>query len=88
MSYDNFFCSLEQKEVADLELEEGRRVLNEMRDSCEKLKEYDRGLEKNFKKEFPGMGFNQLEALAKSFRKRPASEAAANPAAPGMGGSR
>ena len=31
----------------------------------------DKSFEKNFKKEFPGLGFNQLEALMKCFKKRP-----------------
>ena len=55
----NIESNLEMKDVADSELEEGRKVWSEMRDACEKLKDFDRGLEKNFKKEFPGMGFNQ-----------------------------
>ena len=42
-----------------------------MKECHEKLREHDRTLEKNFKKEFPGLGFNQLEALNKCFRKRP-----------------
>jgi hypothetical protein len=32
------------------------------------LLDFDRSFEKNFKKEFPGLGFNQLEALMKCFK--------------------
>ena len=61
----------DMKEFADEEMTEGRRVLTAMKEHNEALKEHDRSMEKNFKKEFPGFGFNQLEALNKCFKKRP-----------------
>ena len=39
-----------------------------MKDALVKLGEADKALEKNFKKEFPGFNYNQLEALMKSYR--------------------
>ena len=53
------------------ELEEGRKALAETRDHLVKLNEIDKALEKNFKKEFPGFNYNQLEALLKCYRRRP-----------------
>ena len=69
-------------------LEDGVQLLEHMKKTHKEKLDQDKFMDKNFKKEFPGMGFNQLEALAKSFRKRPASEATGNPGAPGMVGSR
>ena len=67
----NIHRTQDMKDFADEEMTEGRRVLTAMKEHSEALKEHDRSMEKNFKKEFPGFGFNQLEALSKCFKKRP-----------------
>ena len=58
----------EEKEIADQDLIDGKKVLDELKAKRDQLFEQDKIFEKNFKKEFPGLGFNQLEALMKSFR--------------------
>jgi len=35
------------------------------------LQEKDKLLDRNFRKEFPGLGFHQLDSLYKLFKKRP-----------------
>ena len=67
----NIQTTQDMKDFADEEMIEGRRVLTAMKEHSDALKEHDRSMEKNFKKEFPGFGFNQLEALNKCFKKRP-----------------
>ena len=42
--------------------------MQKMRAQHAQMQEFDRSFEKNFKKEFPGLGFNQLEALMKCFK--------------------
>ena len=61
----------ELKKVAEQDLVEGRKIIDEMKGKRDQMFEYDRGFEKNFKREFPGLGFNQLESLMKCFKKRP-----------------
>ena len=61
----------EEKKIADVDLAQGRAMLDEMKSKRDQMFEHDKSFEKNFKKEFPGMGFNQLEALMKCFKKRP-----------------
>ena len=39
-----------------------------MKGKRDQMFEVDKAFEKNFKKEFPGLGFNQLESLMKCFR--------------------
>ena len=58
----------EEKEIADQDLIDGKKVMSELQAKREQLLEYDKSFEKNFKKEFPGLGFNQLESLMKSFK--------------------
>jgi hypothetical protein len=58
----------EWKEVADQDWDLGKRILEGMKSKRDHLFEYDKGFEKNFKKEFPGLGFNQLESLMKCFK--------------------
>ena len=71
----NFSAEIVNKEdakrISEQDLAEGRRILDEMKAKRDQMFEVDKGFEKNFKKEFPGLGFNQLEALMKCFRKRP-----------------
>jgi len=42
--------------------------MQKMKAQHSQMLDYDRSFEKNFKKEFPGLGFNQLEALMKCFK--------------------
>ena len=71
---DVLFCRADfqlyqdQKAVAERELEEGKQALISMREALVKMNESDKALEKNFKKEFPDMNYNQLEALMKLYR--------------------
>ena len=58
----------ELKKIAEQDLAEGRRILDEMKGKRDQMFEVDKAFEKNFKKEFPGLGFNQLESLMKCFR--------------------
>ena len=71
----NIQTTQDMKDFADEEMIEGKKVLAAMKEHSEKMKEHDRSMEKNFKKEFPGFGFNQLEALNKCFKKRPRQSA-------------
>ena len=78
----NFFRSVivekeELKKIAEQDLIEGRSIIDKMKAKRDQMFEFDRGFEKNFKKEFPGLGFNQLEALMKCFKKRPKGVAVA-----------
>ena len=59
---------LQREKETKTELEEGRLALAESKDILIKLNEADKVLEKNFKKEFPGFNYNQLEALLKCYR--------------------
>lgn len=54
--------------MAELDLAEGRKIIDEMKTKRDQMFEADKAFEKNFKKEFPGLGFNQLEALMKCFK--------------------
>ena len=56
------------KEDAETDLVNGRKILDEMKSKRDQLLDIDKSFEKNFKKEFPGLGFNQLEALMKCFK--------------------
>ena len=67
----------ELKKIAEQDLIEGRSIIDKMKAKRDQMFEFDRGFEKNFKKEFPGLGFNQLEALMKCFKKRPKGVAVA-----------
>ena len=58
----------EEKKIADVDLAQGRAMLDEMKAKRDQMFEHDKSFEKNFKKEFPGMGFNQLESLMKCFK--------------------
>lgn len=58
----------ELKKIAEQDLAEGRKILDNMKVKRDQMFETDKGFEKNFKKEFPGLGFNQLEALMKCFK--------------------
>lgn len=40
----------------------------EIKDTLIRLNETDKAFEKNFKKEFPGLNYNQLEGLLKAFK--------------------
>ncbi len=64
--------SLEDKYQRSLAiLEDGERQMEQMEADYKNLQEADKVLDKNFKKEFPGLGFHQLDALYKLFKKRP-----------------
>ncbi|XP_071744297.1 cilia- and flagella-associated protein 43 isoform X2 [Lepeophtheirus salmonis] len=63
--------TLKVKDEAIEELVQSKIILAELKEEYEGLKSQDRILEKGFKKEFPGLNFNQLEALMKAYRKRP-----------------
>ncbi len=52
-------------------LDDGERQMEQMEVDYKNLQEADRLLDKNFKKEFPGLGFHQLDSLYKLFKKRP-----------------
>ncbi len=58
----------EEKEIAEQDYADGRKILDGMKSKREQLLDVDKGFEKNFKKEFPGLGFNQLESLMKCFK--------------------
>ena len=76
--YVNFFnkfilrnevkLAAEKKEKADQLLIEGKRAQIEMKENLVKLSEADKAMEKNFKKEFPGLNYSQLEGLIKAFK--------------------
>ena len=42
-----------------------------MQEEYSALQEKEKLLDKNFKKEFPGLGFHQMDSLYKLFKKRP-----------------
>ena len=52
-------------------LEDGELQMEQMEVDYKNLQEADKLLDRNFKKEFPGLGFHQLDALYKLFKKRP-----------------
>ena len=52
-------------------------IIDKMKARRDEMFEFDKSFEKTFKKEFPGLGFNQLEALMKCFKKRPKGVAVA-----------
>ena len=52
-------------------LEKGLDLLRQMQEEHAALQEQDKLLDKNFKKEFPGLGFHQLDSLYKLYKKRP-----------------
>ena len=54
--------------MAEQQLSEGRDALASMKDTLVKLSEEDKAMEKNFKKEFPGLNYNQLEGVQKAFK--------------------
>ncbi len=60
--------SQERLRVAETELQEGREALASMRERLVSLHDRDKAMEKNFKKAFPALNYNQLEALMKSFK--------------------
>ncbi len=60
--------SQERLRVAEAELQEGREALASMRERLVSLHDRDKAMEKNFKKAFPALNYNQLEALMKSFK--------------------
>jgi len=55
-------------ELAEEELVEGKQALNAMKTKIGHLREQDKALEKNFKKEFPSLNYNQLEMLLKAYK--------------------
>ena len=67
----------ELKKIAEQDLIEGRTIIDKMKARRDEMFEFDKSFEKHFKKEFPGLGFNQLEALMKCFKKRPKGVAVA-----------
>ena len=46
-------------------------LLEEMEMEYKQMEDQDKAIDKNFKKEFPGLGFHQLDSLYKLFKKRP-----------------
>ena len=52
-------------------LEMGRTLLEGMKAEHKEKVELDKLMDKNFKKEFPGLGFHQVDSLYKLFKKRP-----------------
>ena len=54
-----------------MNLEKGEKLLHAMELDYQALQEKDRLMDKNFKKEFTGLGFHQMDALYKLFKKRP-----------------
>lgn len=60
--------SKERLRVAESELQEGRAAMVAMRESLVALHDTDKAMEKNFKKEFSSLNYNQLEALMKSYK--------------------
>jgi flagellar motility protein MotE (MotC chaperone) len=63
-------CLAAEKRLASSleELSEGKQALTVMKERIASLREHDKALEKNFKKEFPALNYNQLEALVKSYK--------------------
>ncbi len=54
--------------LAEVELQEGKEALAAMRENLVALHDSDKAMEKNFKKAFPSLNYNQLEVLMKSFK--------------------
>ncbi len=54
--------------TCERELQTGKEALESLRVTLATMNDKDKALEKNFKKEFPGLNYNQLEALMKSYR--------------------
>ena len=52
-------------------LEKGEKLQEDMERDYRVLQEKDKLLDRNFKKEFPGLGFHQMDALYKLYKKRP-----------------
>ena len=52
-------------------LEKGEKLLEDMEQDYRVLQDQDKVLDRNFKKEFPGLGFHQMDALYKLYKKRP-----------------
>ena len=52
-------------------LESGVKLLEDMKKSYREKQESDKLMDKNFKREFPGLGFHQVDSLYKLFKKRP-----------------
>ena len=52
-------------------LESGIQLLEDMKRTHKEMVENDKLMDKNFKKEFPGLGFHQVDSLYKLFKKRP-----------------
>ncbi|XP_059089749.1 cilia- and flagella-associated protein 43-like [Tigriopus californicus] len=60
-----------QFENAEKQLAMGTEALDQAKNLLSDLSENDKLLDKNFKKSFQGLNYNQLESLLKAFRKRP-----------------
>ena len=52
-------------------MEKGEELLAVMEQEYKSMEDQDKAMDKNFKKEFPGLGFHQLDSLYKLFKKRP-----------------
>ena len=52
-------------------LESGVKLLEDMKKSYKEKQDSDKHMDKNFKREFPGLGFHQVDSLYKLFKKRP-----------------
>ena len=52
-------------------LEDGVQLLEHMKKTHKEKLDQDKFMDKNFKKEFPGLGFHQVDSLYKLFKKRP-----------------
>ena len=52
-------------------LEDGVQLLEDMKKTHKEKQDQDKFMDKNFKKEFPGLGFHQVDSLYKLFKKRP-----------------
>ena len=52
-------------------MSKGVEQIEKMDHDYKELQEKDKLLDRNFKKEFPGLGFHQLDSLYKLFKKRP-----------------
>ena len=52
-------------------LESGVKLLEDMKKTYKEKQDMDKHMDKNFKREFPGLGFHQVDSLYKLFKKRP-----------------
>ena len=52
-------------------LENGVQLLEDMKKTYKEKQDQDKHMDKNFKREFPGLGFHQVDSLYKLFKKRP-----------------